>query len=532
VLIDGRTIPSGHTLQTDVCIVGAGAAGLALATELAGQRFRVLLLESGGLDSDGETQGLYDGSAVGLPYYPLAAARLRYFGGSTNHWSGLCWPLTDADFEYRDWIPYSGWPFAKTAIVPYYKRALAVVQLEHDEWAPEFWAEPDKPVLPLTGGRMVTVVRQRAWPDGHRLLFGQVYRDRVVQASNVTACLHSNALRIDTNDSGQRVTRIQAATLAGNRFSIAAKRYVLASGGIENARLLLLSTATQPAGVGNQHGLVGRFFLEHPHCVAAIVRPSNPYLPIRLYQYHRVKGTLMSAGLGLTEAVRRRERLVSVSLDLEPIYEELYARAWASSGMASLRRMLTRLRRGDLPEDIGEHLGNVAGDLDDVAVSAYAKVRFGNDYPLDHLKVIATLDPAPNPESRITLGTDLDQLGQRRVKLDWRLSHIDKRSVRRTVELLATELGQAGLGRLQILIDDPPTSWPADLVGAWHHMGTTRMSHDPRLGVVDANCRVHGVSNLFVAGSSVFPTAGSGTPTLLLVALALRLAEHLKAQLR
>jgi len=194
--------------------------------------------------------------------------------------------------------------------------------------------------------------------------------------------------------------------------------------------------------------------------------------------------------------------------------------------------MLTRLRRGDLPEDVGEHLGNVAGDLDDVVVSAYAKVRFGNDYPLDRLKVIATIDPAPNPESRITLGTDLDQLGQRRVKLDWRLSHIDKRSVRRTVELLATELGQAGLGRLQILIDDPPTSWPADLVGAWHHMGTTRMSHDPRLGVVDANCRVHGVSNLFVAGSSVFPTAGSGTPTLLLVALALRLAEHLKAQLR
>jgi choline dehydrogenase-like flavoprotein len=240
----------------------------------------------------------------------------------------------------------------------------------------------------------------------------------------------------------------------------------------------------------------------------------------------------MSAGLELSEEVRRREKLVHVSLDLEPVYEEVYARAWASSGMASLRRLFTRLRQGEMPEDVGEHLGNVAEDLDDVAVSAYAKVRFGNDYPLDRLKVTATIDPAPNPDSRVTLGTDLDRLGQRRVQLDWRLSPIDKRSVRRTVELLAAELGQAGLGRVQVMVDESPRSWPTDLVGAWHHIGTTRMSHNPRLGVVDANCRVHGVSNLFVAGSSVFPTAGSGTPTLLIVALALRLAEHLKAQLR
>jgi choline dehydrogenase-like flavoprotein len=512
--------------------VGAGAAGIALGMELSAQPFRVLLLESGGLEPDGDTQDLHDGRSVGLPYFPLAAARLRYFGGSTNHWSGVCAPFTEADFAPRDWIPYSGWPVAKSAIDPYYTRALPISQLEHNQWTPEFWAEPDKPVLPFMGDRVVTRVLQRAWPQGRRLLFGQVYRDRIVQAANVTACLHSNALRIDTNDSGRAVTRLQVATLAGNRFSVAAKHYVLASGGIENARLLLLSAATQPTGIGNQQGLVGRFFLEHPQCVAARVRPSNPYLPIRLYQFHRVKGTFMSGGLELSEAVRRRERLVTVSLDIDPVYDEVYARAWASAGMVSLRHLFTRLRRGDVPDDVGTHLGNVVGDLDDVAVSAYGKVRFGNDYPLDELKLIATIDPAPNPDSRITLGTDLDRLGQRRVKLDWRLSPIDKHSVRRTVELLAMELGQAGLGRLQVVIDESPTSWPTDLVGAWHHIGTTRMSHDPKLGVVDANCRVHGMSNLFIAGSSVFPTAGSGSPTLLIVALALRLADHLKGQLR
>jgi choline dehydrogenase-like flavoprotein len=528
VLIDGRTIPNQHTLDTDVCIVGAGAAGIILAMEFAGRPFRVLLLESGGFDADGDTQSLYQGASVGLPYFPLEASRLRYFGGATNHWSGMCWPWTEDDFRRREWIPHSGWPLTKASIAAFYRRALPVFQLEHDEWRPNVWAEPDEPVLPFAGDRVVTRVTQRAWPGGSRLRFGHAYRERLLQATNITVCLQGNALRFDTNDSGKAVTRLHVASLAGNRFSVTARRFILAAGGIENPRLLLLSNTRRAAGLGNQHGLVGRYFLEHPQFDAGIFRPMNPRLPIRFYQQRRVKGALLSAGLELPEEVRRQEKLVGVSLDFRAVYEETYARAWASTGLSSLRHLVARLRRGTIPDDFGKHLGNIAEDFDDLAVSAYGKVRFGDDYPIDHVRLRATVEPAPNPDSRITLGAELDQLGQRRVTLDWRLSPIDKRSVRRTLELLGMELGRTGLGRLQITLDDSDTSWPADLVGSWHHMGTTRMSHDPKQGVVDEHCRVHGIANLFVAGSSVFPTAGSGTPTLLIGALAIRLADHIK----
>lgn len=196
-----------------------------------------------------------------------------------------------------------------------------------------------------------------------------------------------------------------------------------------------------------------------------------------------------------------------------------------------MRQLLSSLKRGTLPNDFGEHVRNVAVDLDDVAVGTYGWLRYGEDYPVDHVRIVAGVDPVPNPDSRVTLGTELDQLGQRRVQLDWRLTATDRRSLYRAVEIFGIELGRAGLGRLQLKIDDSPT-WPADTGWVFHHIGTTRMSDHPIRGVVDRNCRVHDIRNLFVAGSSVFPTSGSSAPTLTIVALAIRLADHLKGQLQ
>lgn len=138
------------------------------------------------------------------------------------------------------------------------------------------------------------------------------------------------------------------------------------------------------------------------------------------------------------------------------------------------------------------------------------------------------IEPAPNPDSRVVLVGDRDELGLQRVALDWRLSEADKRNVRQTLELFGAEIGRAGIGRPKILYEEDDSGWPEDLGGGEHLMGTTRMSDDPKQGVVDRHCRVHGMANLFVAGSSVFPTAGGATPTLMIVALAIRLADHLK----
>jgi choline dehydrogenase-like flavoprotein len=320
--------------------------------------------------------------------------------------------------------------------------------------------------------------------------------------------------------------------LSGTKFSVRAKLFILAAGGIENARLLLLSNERQAVGLGNQHDLVGRFFLEHPAVVAGIVRLSNPHLPLKFYQMHNMQESLIVGGLTLSPEVRRRERLVTVEIGLDPVYDQSHTSARESKGVRSLGLILKALWNGMIPDEFGKHVGNVLADIGNVAVAAYGQLRFRGDYPPDHIRLTAVIDPAPNRDSRVTLARELDQLGKNRVQLDWRLSPIDKRSVRRTLEIIGVELGRAGIGRLQIGLDDDDTTWPADPAGASHHMGTTRMHDDHKRGVVDQNCQVHGIANLFVAGSSVFPTAGSGTPTLMIVALAIRLADHIKGKLR
>ena len=525
--IDSRTLPSNTTIETDVCIVGGGAAGITLALELAQQPFRVVLLESGGLEPDPETQALCQGTSTGHPYAPLDQVRLRYFGGTTNHWSGWCRPFEPIDFEAREGIPHTGWPIQYAEIQPFYRRALRQLRLQ-DEWAPEFWADAEHPVLPLASSRVLTRVVQQVRHDGERVRFGRVYGDRVNQAPNIQVYLHANVTQFKTNPEGTKVTGVQVGCLSGARFSVVAKYFILATGGIENPRLLLLSNDRHRRGLGNEHDLVGRFFQDRPGVVAGILQPSDPRLPLRFYQFHLAKQSTMFGSLVLSQDVRRREKLTNVNLDLLTVYGAPYARAAESKGLLSMRRLLQGLRGGTLPDDLGQHVRNVASNLDDIAVGAYARLRYGHDYPVDHVRLVAGLDPAPNPDSRITLGTERDQLGLRRVQLDWRLSAPDRRSLHRTMEIVGIELARAGLGRVQLRIHD---SWPQEVGWVCHHVGTTRMSDHPTQGVVDRNCRVHGIHNLFVAGSSVFPTNGSGSPTLMIVALAIRLADHIKLRL-
>jgi choline dehydrogenase-like flavoprotein len=284
--------------------------------------------------------------------------------------------------------------------------------------------------------------------------------------------------------------------------------------------------------LGNQQDLVGRFFMDHPHFESGVFRSSNPNLSLQFYGLNHVQGVSFWSRLNAPERVQQVEQLQEVQVLLVPSYGASYAKASNSKGVASLKQLAKSLSKGEIPDQFGTHLSNVLADLDDVAVAGYrwTRVRAGIP-PIEQINLRTWIDPAPNPDSRITLGTERDPLGMNRVQLDWRLSATDKRSALRTLELLGTELGRTGLGRLQITLSDDDHTWPQDLMGVWHHMGTTPMSDDPKRGVVDANCKVHGLSNLYIAGSSVFPTAGSGTPTMMLVALALRLADHVKKKM-
>ena len=524
---DARTLPNGYRLATDVCVIGAGAAGITLAREFNGKPFQVAILEGGSLDIAPDAQSLNSGFNVGLPYFPLDMTHARCFGGTTEWWGGHCRPLSEFDFEAKEWIPYSGWPITKPEVQSYYKRAETMCSLPFHSWINSLWElKFGLKMLPLNEKLFETRVAQLVHPPSLSR-FGIVYRDEVRKSKNVNTYLNANVTNIKTDRSGKNVTGLEVACLDGPRFSVTAKVFILATGGLENPRLLLASNRVRSKGVGNENDLVGRFFLEHPRFDAGAFIPSSTRPPVSAYGVKHLNAQSAIKGyVGTSPALMSEKQIVDVQLRLETELSSSYQRARNSRGMSAARRLSEELANAKMPDRFGKEIMNVAADIDQVLLSSY---WWAFERQNVHRMSIATrVAPAPNPDSRVTLTEQRDALGVPRIQLDWRLSEIDKRSARVAMETFANEVGHKGLGRVQITFEDDgnPRNWPSTLAGGWHTMGTTRMSDSPKRGVVDRNCRVHGMSNLWIAGCSVFPTAGSGTPTMLLIALASRLAEH------
>jgi len=539
VLIDALKLPEDTLVQTDICIVGAGAAGITLARETIDQPYQVCILESGGLDFDKQTQSLYAGENIGVPYFPLKEARARYFGGSTNLWGGWSRPLDEIDFEDRPWMPYGGWPFAKTELLPYYERAQKACHLGAFEYDLPYWQDALTQALgaelPAIADQLATYLWQII-PSTH-LRFGEAYRTEIERASNITTYFHANVVEIETNDTAQEVTRLRVASLDGKKFWVAAKVFVLAAGGIENPRLLLVSNRVQSNGLGNQHDLVGRFFMEHPYLIsgkAQLSNTANLYTRINF----PVGDTFLATGLGLSKAVQEREQILNFGLRLLVIdewadaYKRLRSRTQSTIRHKAFPTILeTRQLKGEM--SVMADLVKVLASFDRFADKAYKKLfkksLSAPQFNFCHTHLIG--EQAPNPDSRITLSRDRDRLGLNRVQLDWRLSPIDKHTIWRSQQLIAQEFERAGLGKMHGELSDNDTTWRS-VTGSYHHMGTTRMSHNPRQGVVNEHCQVHGISNLYVAGSSVFSTSGLANPTLTIAALAIRLADRIKQQQR
>ncbi len=546
MIIDARSLPENKPIDTDVCIVGAGTAGIVLARELIDQKFRVCLLESGGLKPDQQTQSLSWGENVGHPYFQLDTDFARYFGGTSNRWfisigdnsfGARMRPLDEIDFEKRDWVPYSGWPFDKSHLVPYYERAEKICKIESPTYEVKYWEDPVKtPRLPLNDDIVETVI----FKFGSRTPFIDDYSQEVIQANNITTYLYANAVEIETDDIARTVTRLRVACLQGNKFWVSAKLFILAAGAIEIPRLLLLSNKIQSNGLGNQYDLVGRFFMEHPHSGLGFYIPTaqDNFRSTALYSnIHKVQGVPVLGKLALSEGVLRREKLLNFVTELVPNITLSSLLGYAlyptidSESVRSFKKFTSALIHGKLPEDITKHMMNVIKGVDDITVSIYRKIKIEILKALSRRRQIFFLlgnmsEQAPNPMSRVTLSPERDKLGQNRVRLDWRLSSFDIQSIIRSQEIIAEEVSRKGLGLLYVELNDKTP--PQRITGGWHPMGTTRMHVDPKEGVVNENCQVHGISNLFIAGPSVFPTCGYANPALTIVALAVRLADHVK----
>jgi choline dehydrogenase-like flavoprotein len=410
-----------------------------------------------------------------------------------------------------------------------------------------FTAPTARPVLSFDDDKLINPLFARCG-----ILFGDAYRDALEQAPNIKVLLHANLLELLPSADGAHVQEVVIGSLGGHRGRVRARQYVLASGGIENARLLLLSNSVVPEGLGNRRDVVGRYFMDHPSGTLGVLTADEPHHVTRPYERLRGKNAPSSfPEIALSPAYQRSQRVLNGRVHPFGVEGPL------PRGIRALRELRTALRKTVQDENallearLSEALRNApAGEVisapDNIGLTALklglglgdiakAVVHKLTDRPVvsnSHVELVGFFEQAPNPDSRITLGNDIDALGQRKVCVDWRLTPLDHHTYRSSATLFGNELARVGHGHFTLApwLADESNARPG-IHGTAHHMGTTRMSDDPGKGVVDRDCKVHGMDNLHVAGSSVFPTGGWAFPTFTIVALSLRLADELRCLL-
>jgi choline dehydrogenase-like flavoprotein len=489
----------------DVCVIGAGPAGISLARRLAGHGLSVALMEAGGLEWSEESQAVTAGTSVGLTFPDLDTARLRYLGGSSGHWNGLCRALEAEDFEARPENPDGGWPISRADLDPYADAVHEILDLEPiDDGA-------DAATTDAPGFRRVHYFRSAP------TRFGEKYLDELTAAPEIALALHANLVDLRLDDGLDAVTaavfRGYAPDDAG--FTVEAGAYALCCGGIENPRLLLNFTSQAPAGVGNQNDLVGRYFNDHPGTPPPLGEVIFTRMPPAEVQFFAPTPETTAALGTLPQMIRLN------AMDRRPL----------SFGKEFARSVQCTVPYADDLADavLGDRLQCDTGGLED-----WWQSRDADRYPWG--RVVHNSQAALNPDSRVTLGEETDAFGMRRVRLDWQTLPIDDHTIRENVLAFAAWLADSDIARMRIydwVLSETPietASAIGESMSSYHHMCTTRMSADPTKGVVDADCRVHGIANLYIGGSSVFASTGFENPTYTIVQLALRLGDHLAAQ--
>jgi choline dehydrogenase-like flavoprotein len=579
--VDLATFAAGSLFEADLAIVGGGPAGLALAREFFGTTVRVLILESGVLEECQKFNALAALESVGQPFTDAQkqkrivfhsgsssswshdmqpyGVRSRLLGGSTNVWAGKSAAFDAVDFVKRPWVPHSGWPIARESLDPYLDRAAEVLNLGPNTYDDALWELmgmlPPQP--PLDQQKLRSFFWQFARSKLNRLDIMRFGPEFVTfQAENVRVLLNATVTEIKTDLEGQSFQGLEISTIEGVRSQVKAKVAVIAASGIENARLLLASRTVHSCGIGNANDLVGRFLMDHAGARVGGFA-SNAMQPIaRRFGFYGLHGGgrthMFMHGLALTTAVQEREgllnsavyfmaerspddpwdalkRLLKRSSD-KPLVDALSVVAgakWLAKGIG-----MKALTTPAMPSVLKEFIVNTAIRLSPNLVAEEFQSR-GLPHKLRAISVDAISEQRPDPDSRITLSHRTDRLGVPLAKADWRINDHERRTIIRIAQITQDAFSIAGLPT-PILESWVAENRPDDgvIIDMAHTMGTTRMSTDPKQGVVDENCQVHGVRNLYMAGASTFPTSGHANPTLMIVALSIRLADAIKLRFR
>jgi choline dehydrogenase-like flavoprotein len=501
--------PHGSEFETDLCVIGSGPAGLALAREFLRGDTRVLLVESGGEEPDADAQTLNRGLVTGRPYDALEVGRARGFGGTSWIWTGQCLPLGPEAFIQRPWAPHTRWPMEWEELASYYDPAIEFFGLEPHSWREDMRSAFGIPALQFDDSLLGT----RGPVLTSDLRFGRIFRDEFRRAPRVDTLLHATAVGLRLSPSGHAVSGVEVATLDGRRAHVRAKAFVLAAGAIENTRLLLLCR-----GLNDRLPALGRYFQDHPMGVCAHVAPNDRLALQDLFAVCHRRGARYALRLRLADEAQKRAEVAACEAAL----------VWSQPpGVVALYRLAAAGRR---PGAMLSDLRRVLRDRTEV-LSAARRYRRGLNaatagVPLSFMIIS---EQVPNPDSRLTLADEPDALGLPRISVDWRLGETEHRTMVTMVDAVTAEFKRLGLGavrRMEWL--DQPEAWKSEIQDTYHPAGSTRMGADATDSVVDSHGRVHGLDNAFVLGSSVFPGVGAANPTLTIVAMALRLAERLK----
>lgn len=482
-----RQLPElGDDEHFDCCIIGAGPAGICCALQMVQAGKKVVMLEGGSNEYSRESQDCYAGSMSGDLYRGLTSTRLRFFGGTSNHWNGWCRPLESWDFEGKP-AADTEWPIRREDLDPYLHAATDILEL------------PPIPADRLLGDSGLFQF-DFVWAPPYRNLssyfpvrFLQKYFKIFEAHRNLHLFLNANLLSLRTD--GAKVTGASVRDYGGQQSIVRANVFVLATGGLENSRLLLWSNELAKGELVRDASTLGRYWMEHPHYTLGF-------------------GFLASTVLDNTQSSQRGR------LYLAPSRDSLQNHRILNMGLR-----VDRLAEGQ--REILEHFASVAPEVGKRALQDF------DDGQVDAFRLRGAWEQEPTAGNRVSLVSEVDALEIPRLNLHWQKTDLDRRTARVSAELFGSYIARSNLGRLRLepwLTDslDFPTT---DSLGGNHHMGGTRMAHTPARGIVDRNCQVFGQENLFVAGSSVFPSGGHANPTMTIVQLSLRLGDFLASRI-
>ncbi len=542
---NGYKILTGQKLECDVCIVGAGAAGITLALELSQLSLDVILVEAGKLRGSSKTQKLYEGT-VNNPdkHLPLDSDRHRVLGGTTALWGGRCIPYDEVDFKPRDFVPHSGWPIELKDLLPFYKRAHVYSECgDYDYNSNTALADYQQGIIPyFADGELITNSIERWSAPTH---FGKKYRSQLENRPNLRVIYNTLCSKIVCNNNGKDIKKIVCRTLKNNQFSIQAKITILSGGGLEVTRLLLHSNNVYKNGIGNHSDWLGRGYMCHLNGSLARVKFNKDLDVIFGYELDR-NGIYCRRRLVISKQAQLKHKLLNSYMLLD---RPLFSEPEHGSGILSLAFFAKKLFQGKRQKEPAKgkyglywrHFKNILSGSPEIlsVLPKWSRSRFVQGRRIPSLifksknnvyNLYYQAEQIPSRENRVSLSKDLDETGMAKLSVNFSVSDVDVDSIYRTHCLVDQELRTQGLGALEFESDDPKGDIRKHMAVLGHHIGTTRMSSDPECGVVDSNCKIHGLSNLYISSASVFPTSSQANPTLTVIAMSIRLGEHIKAK--